>query len=190
MPKTKTKKSNKERWQYSNCILDVREKLMLNLVSANEFPDLCVSSLNYKHTAYLGGLWSPSKPSCWEMWISFSFWRSQSRYPISRGCKSRNIWYSSKWKHLHCHLFSFPLLNCWMWITQQPPNMPVMAVCSWRAQSCKSDVRTCCSGNKTCSLQRPLECGVCISHAAPCQSSPLGWKTLENHFPPGFTLLS
>lgn len=122
-------------------------KLMLNLESANECPDICVSSLNYKHTAYLGGLWSPSKPSCWEMWISFSFWRSQSRYPISRGWKSKNIWSSSKWKHLHCHLFSSPLLSCWMWITQPPPNMSVIAVCNWRAQSCKNDAQTCCSGN-------------------------------------------
>lgn len=117
-------------------------KLMLNLVSANEFPDLCVSSLNYKHTAYLRALWSPSKPSCWEMWVSFSFWRSQSRYPISRGWKSRNIWYSSKWKHLHCHLFSFSLQSCWVWITQRPPNISVVAVCSQRAQSGKSDVQT------------------------------------------------
>lgn len=133
------KNSNKERQQYSNCILDMREKKdaelgITNFVSANKFLDLCVSSLNYKHTAFLGGLWSPSKPSCWEKRMSFCLWRSQSRYPISRGWKSRIIWYSSKWKHLHCHLFSFLSLSCWNWITQRSPNMSLMAVDSYKTR--------------------------------------------------------
>lgn len=117
----------------SNCILGLRQKTdaefgITDFVPANKFLDLCASPLNYKHMAFLGGLWSPSKPSCWGTRMSFSFQRSQSRYPVSRGWKSRNIWYSSKWKHLHCHLFSFLLLSCWMWITQRPPSVSAMAV--------------------------------------------------------------
>lgn len=184
----KKKKPNKERWQYSNRILHVREKIdvefgITNFIPANKFLDLCVSSINYKHTVFLGGLWSPSKPSCWETWMSFSFQRSQSRYPISRGWKSRNIWYSSKWKHLHCHLFSFLLLSCWMWITQRPPNTSMMAAYTVIKLSLAKVMRVLVALEIKHVLYRfPLNVPVCLSHTDPCWCLPLVWKTLVNHF--------
>lgn len=149
MPKPKTnrrKKSNKERWHYSNCILDVREKIDVEFGICKWMSRYLCFFLKLQAHSISWGFMITIKAILLRN-VNFSFWRSQSRYPISRGWKSRNIWYSSKWKHLHCHLFSSPLLSCWMGITQRPPNMSVMAVCSWRAQSCKSDVQTCCSGN-------------------------------------------
>lgn len=157
---------------------------------ANKFLDPSVSFLNYKHTEFLGSLWSPSKPSCWETWMSFSFWRSQSRYPISRGWKNSNIWSSSKWKHLHCHLFGFLLFSCWMWITQRHPNMSVMAVYTLRKLS-PAQV-TCvfvALEIKHLLFRFPLNVPVCISHATPCWYLLLVWKTLVNHFSPSSALL-
>lgn len=185
------KKNPKGRWQYSNCILDAREKIdvefgIANWVPANKFLDPSVSFLNYKHIEFLGGLWSPSKLSCWETWMSFSFWRSQSRYPISRGWKNSNIWSSSKWKHLHCHLFGFLLFSCWMWITQRHPNMSVMAMYTLRKLS---PAQVTCAfvalEIKHLLFRFPLNVPVCISHATPCWFFTTSGvkKTCEPFFP-------
>lgn len=113
--------------------------------------------------------------------VSFSFQRSQSRYSISRGLKSRNIWYSSTWKHLHCHLFSFLLLSCWMWITQWPPH--ISDGCVYWYKTVLQKRCTCWLFWKlnTWSLQSSLEFA-CHSHASLCWYLPLVWKTLANHF--------
>lgn len=115
--------------------------------------------------------------------MSFSFQRSQSSYPVSRGLKSRNIWYSSTWKHLLCHLFSFLLLSCWMWITQWPCHMAGMAANTATKWYYKSQAHAGCSGNETRHLCRILlNLPAYNSHAILCQYLPLVWKTLANHF--------
>lgn len=119
--------------------------------------------------------------------LSFSFQRSQSRYSMSRGLKSRNIWYSSTWKHLHCHLFSFLLLSCWMWITQWPPH--VSDGCVYWYKTVLQKRCTCWLFWKlnTWSLQSSLEFAY-DSHATLCWYLPLVWKTLANHFFPGLCM--